>query len=84
MKGGFWNSGGFGDSAKHLFVRETIREQKLDFFAISETGRSQFSSPFLTHLSGGHDFCLVLSPSYWEIGRHASRFQCSIFKCCAC
>jgi hypothetical protein len=53
MKGGFWNSGGFRDSAKHIFVNETIRDFKLDFLAISETGRDNFSSPFLNHISGG-------------------------------
>ena len=61
MKGIFWNSYGFGDLAKHLFVRETIREHKLDFFVILETGRSSFSTPFLNHLAGGFDyqwFCL--------------------------
>jgi hypothetical protein len=47
MKGWFWNGDGFGDLAKHYFVRETIREHKLDFFAILETGRSSFSGPFL-------------------------------------
>jgi hypothetical protein len=31
MKGCFWNGDGFGDLAKHAFVRETIREHKLDF-----------------------------------------------------
>jgi hypothetical protein len=49
----FWNSDGFGDLAKHFFVRETIREHKLDFFAILETRRSNFSSPFLEHLAAG-------------------------------
>jgi hypothetical protein len=52
MKGFFWNGDGFGDLAKHSFVHETIREHRLDFFAVLETGRSHFSVPFLTHLSG--------------------------------
>ena len=39
MKGGFWNSDGFRDSAKHSFVHETIRDLKLDFFAIIEMAR---------------------------------------------
>jgi len=56
MKGSFWHSGGFGDTVKHFFVEETIRENKLDFFAILETGRSNFSAPFLSFLSGGSDF----------------------------
>jgi hypothetical protein len=46
----------FGDLAKHAFVRDTIREYKLDFFAILETRRSSFSGPFLNHLSGGLDY----------------------------
>jgi hypothetical protein len=52
MKGGFWNSDGFRDTAKHCFVHETIRDLKLDFFAIIETGRDNFSMHFLRHLSG--------------------------------
>jgi hypothetical protein len=62
MKRGFWNSGGFGDSAKHLFVQETIRRNKLDCFAISQTGRPQFSVRFLTHLSAGYDFSWYCLP----------------------
>jgi exonuclease III len=56
MKGCFWNSDGFRDIAKHRFVRETISEHKLDFFAILETGRDNFSTPFLNNISGGQDF----------------------------
>jgi hypothetical protein len=50
MKGCFWNSDGFRDFANHSFVHETIREQKVDFLAIIETRRSNFSAPFLRHL----------------------------------
>jgi hypothetical protein len=46
MKGTFWNSDKFGDIAKHRFVKDTIREHQLDFFAILEMGRSNFSQPF--------------------------------------
>jgi hypothetical protein len=54
MKGCFWNGDRFGDLSKHLFIRESIREHKLDFFfAILETGSSSFSTPFLNHLSRG-------------------------------
>jgi hypothetical protein len=56
MKGSFWNSGGFRDTAKHNFVNETIRDHKLDFFAILESGKGNFSAPFLQHISGGLDF----------------------------
>jgi hypothetical protein len=53
MKRCFWNGDGFGDLAKHAFVRDTIREHKLDFFVLLKTGRSSFSGPFLQHLSRG-------------------------------
>jgi hypothetical protein len=56
MRGCIWNGDGFKDTAKHLFVKETIREHKLDFFAISETGRDNFSAPFLNNLAGGLDY----------------------------
>ena len=44
-------TGGFGiatvkDTVKCLFVHRTIRDFKLDFSAISETGRSNLLAPF--------------------------------------
>ena len=63
MKGCFWNSGGFRDTAKHSVVSDTIRDHKVDFFAIVETGKDNFSAPFLQNLAGGFDFgwcCLPL------------------------
>ena len=47
MKGMIWNSDGLGDLAKHSLIHETVRDQKLDFVAILETGRSNFADPFL-------------------------------------
>jgi hypothetical protein len=55
LKGLFWNSDGFGDIGKHLFVKEQLRE-KLDFIALLETGRSNFAVPFLKNLANGLDF----------------------------
>ena len=51
MKGMIWNSDGFGDTAKHWFVKEIIREEKLDFVGLIETGRADFASHFLTNLA---------------------------------
>jgi hypothetical protein len=39
LKGMIWNGGGFGDTAKHLSVKESIREYALDFTALLETWR---------------------------------------------
>ena len=61
MRALIWNSEGIRDTAKHFFIQETIREQNLDIIAILETGRSNFSAPFLRKLAGGRDlswFCL--------------------------
>jgi exonuclease III len=68
MKGGFWNSDGFRDTAKHSFVHETIKDLKLDFFAIIETGRDNFSLPFLNHLAGGLDFIWYCLPPQGRSG----------------
>ena len=56
MKALFWNSEGLRDTAKHFFIQETIREENLDIIAILETGRSNFTVPFLRKLAGGQDF----------------------------
>jgi hypothetical protein len=37
MKGCISNSDGFGDSTKHSFMHESIREHKLEFFAVLGT-----------------------------------------------
>jgi hypothetical protein len=68
MKGCFWNGDSVGDLAKHSFVHESIREHKLYFFAILETGRSRFSRPFLNHLSGGLDYIWYCLPPQGRSG----------------
>jgi hypothetical protein len=56
MKGFIWNSDGFGDPAKHLSIKEVVREFKLDFVVISETGRGSFLAPFLANFASGMDY----------------------------
>ena len=51
-----WNSDGFRDPGKHLFVKESIRKHGLDFIALLEMGRSNFTVPFLNGLAVGKDF----------------------------
>jgi hypothetical protein len=62
MVGFIWNSDGFKDPAKHLTINEAIREQKLDFMVIFESGRDNFSAPFLKHLYAGLDFTWYCLP----------------------
>ena len=53
MKGIFWNSRGLKDLAKRRFLAEASIEHHLDFIALSETGRGNFSAQFLSTLAGG-------------------------------
>jgi hypothetical protein len=62
MNGMFANSRGLGDLAKHLHFADCIRDHNLDFLAISETGRRDFSQSLLNRISGGIDFTWILSP----------------------
>jgi hypothetical protein len=63
-----WNGGGFGDTAKHLFVKESIREYALDFIALLETGRSNFAIPFLNQLAGPFNFSWFCLPPQGRSG----------------
>ena len=56
MKGIFWNSRGHSDLAKYRYVADAIKEHKLAFVALLETGKSDMSKTNLTRLSGGADF----------------------------
>ena len=51
MNGMFSNSRGLRDLAKHLYFADFVRDHKLDFLAISEMGRPDFSGSLLNHLS---------------------------------
>jgi hypothetical protein len=56
MRGIFWNSNEFKDPKKHKFISDLTTENSLNFIAISETGRSDFSSRFLKNLCVGRDY----------------------------
>ena len=45
-----------------------MREQKLDFVAIIETGRSSFVNPFLNFLARGMDFTWFIIPPHGRYG----------------
>jgi hypothetical protein len=79
MRGCIWNGDGFKDTAKHLFVKETIREHTLDFFAISETGRDNFSAPFLNNLAGGFDYQWFYVPPIGRSGGILVGFNAETF-----
>jgi hypothetical protein len=56
MNGMFRNSRGFRDLAKHSHIADSCKDYNLDFVAISETGKHDYSQSLLNRLSGGSDF----------------------------
>ena len=56
MKGVFWNSRGLADLAKHRFLAKLVKEEQINFIALSETGRDDFPDHILKNLCGGHEF----------------------------
>jgi exonuclease III len=68
LRGMTWNSEGFRDPGKHLFVTEAIKEHKLDFIALLETGRSNFTVNFLSGLAAGNDFMWFCLPPHGRSG----------------
>lgn len=55
MKGIFWNSRGLRDLAKFRFLSDITKEQKLDFIALLETCKRDFSNACLKNICGGKD-----------------------------
>jgi hypothetical protein len=74
MKGIFWNGRGLSDLAKTRVLRDTSREHKLDFIALLETCKKNFSQATFDILSGDGTFiCHWTAPHgrsgefYWEL-----------------
>jgi exonuclease III len=56
LKGVFWNSTGLADLAKHRLLVELVREEQINFIAISEIGCESFPDHVLKNLCAGRDF----------------------------
>ena len=56
MKGVFWNSKGLKDLAKIKFLADIAKEKSLDFIALLETGKKDFSPAGLNGLFNGRNF----------------------------
>ena len=52
----FWNSRGLRDLAKTKFLSNTSREQELDYIALLETSKKDFSQAKLDRYCGGTKF----------------------------
>lgn len=64
------------DLAKHRFLAETSKEYKLDFIALLETGRDNFTSQSLGTISGGLDFYWHCLPPRGRSGGILLGFNC--------
>jgi hypothetical protein len=51
-----WNSRGTGEESKKSYIRQNIKDHKLDFVGIQETVRQEYPTKFLKEISGGSEF----------------------------
>ena len=68
MRGIFWNSRGLSDLAKTKFLTDTVKEKNLDFIALLETGKKDFSQQVLNGLCGGRNFIWHWTEPYGRSG----------------
>ena len=74
MKGFYWNSRGLSDLVKYRYISDAIRDHKLDFVAVMETGKQDMPGSNLNRLSGDGDLSGIVSHLgdgravfYWEL-----------------
>jgi hypothetical protein len=79
MKGIFWNCNGLVDSKKHRFLSDLVKEKESDFVALSESGRSDFTTNFLNNLCGGKDYLWHCIPPKGRSGGMLVGVELSIF-----
>ena len=79
MIGHIWNTDGFGDKEKHWAVSEMVKENKLDFVALIETGRSSFGQSFLNFLAAGLDYIWYCIPPLGRSGGMLVGFNSNLF-----
>jgi exonuclease III len=56
MKGVFWNSNGLRVQAKFRFLCDSTKEHQLDFIAILETKRLDYTTPELAHFCANKNY----------------------------
>jgi exonuclease III len=68
MKGVFWNSNGLRDQAKVRFLFDLTKEHQLDFIAILETKRKDFTASELAHFCANKNYSWNWSPTRGRSG----------------
>jgi hypothetical protein len=59
---------GLGDLAKFRFLSDTSNKEKLDFIALLETGKNDFTQSTLNNICAGRDFLWHLSKPHGRSG----------------
>jgi exonuclease III len=71
MKGLLWNSNGQRDQAKFQFLFDSSKEQQLDFIAILETKRNDFTTSELAHFCANKNYSWNWSPTWGAFRRYS-------------
>jgi exonuclease III len=79
MIGLIWNCQGLGISSKVQFLKELIRDEKIDFIGLQETQRSHFSDSWLTSLAGSKPFAWFSAPPNGRSGGLLVGFNTDVF-----
>jgi exonuclease III len=79
MRGLIWNCQGLGRSTKFDFLREIIREEKIDFVGLQETKKDHFNDSLLSSLAGSKLFAWFSSPPNGRSGGLLVGFNSEVF-----
>ena len=79
MIGLIWNCQGLGIGSKVQFLRELIKDEKVDFIGLQETLRSHFSEAWLTSLAGIKPFAWFSAPPNGRSGGLLVGFNTDVF-----
>jgi hypothetical protein len=79
MIGLIWNCQGLGIGSKVQFLKELIRDEKIDFIGLQETQRSHFSESWLTSLAGSKPFAWFSAPPNGRSGGLLVGFNTDVF-----
>jgi hypothetical protein len=79
MIGLIWNCQGLGRISKFEFLKELIRDEKVDFIGLQETKKNHFRDSLLSSLAGNKLFAWFSSPPNGRSGGLLVGFNSEVF-----
>jgi hypothetical protein len=79
MIGLIWNCQGLGKDSKFEFLKELIRDEKVDFIGLQETNKKQFSDSWLASIGISKLFAWFSSPPNGKSGGLLVGFNSDVF-----